>query len=97
MTVGQCQAGIDQKAVAVLHQPMPEEAELRLLAFALLVEPCLRIGGRGMRIVRPLLAMEIRLGVAPAASSGRFTRTVFGPLTLFIDAQASISVPSTEK
>jgi hypothetical protein len=33
MTVRQRQAGVDQQAVAVLHQPMPDEAQLRLLAF----------------------------------------------------------------
>src|SRR5690606_11715108 len=35
ITVGQSQAGIDQKAMAVLHQPMPHEAQLCLLALAL--------------------------------------------------------------
>ncbi|MET3583709.1 hypothetical protein ABID19_006774 [Mesorhizobium robiniae] len=32
MSVGQRQAGIDQKAVAVLHQPMPDETQLGFLA-----------------------------------------------------------------
>ena len=49
-----------------------------------------------MRLVRPLLAMEVRFGVAPAASAGGSSEPSFG-LKLFIDAQASISVPSTEK
>ena len=70
MAVGQGQAGIDQQAVAVLHQPMPHEAQLRLLALALAVEPGIRIGGRGMRLVRSLLAMEVCFGIAPAASAG---------------------------
>src|ERR1700677_3175771 len=35
MPVSQCQAGVDQQAMTVLHQPMPDEAKLRLLAFAL--------------------------------------------------------------
>ena len=42
MPVSQRQAGIDQQAVAVLHQPMPDEAQLRLLAFTLAVEPSVR-------------------------------------------------------
>ena len=37
MTVRQRQAGVDHHAVAVLHQPMPDEAQLRLLAFTLAV------------------------------------------------------------
>ena len=40
----QRQAGIDQKAVAVLHQPMPDEAQPGLFAFALFVKPRIRIG-----------------------------------------------------
>ena len=31
--VRQRQAGVDQQAMAVLHQPMPNEAQLRLLAW----------------------------------------------------------------
>ena len=40
--------------------------------------------------------MEIRLAVAPASRGGGSPEPSFG-LKLFIDAQASISVPSTEK
>jgi hypothetical protein len=47
-----------------------------------------------MGIVRAVLAMEVRFGVASAALSRRLARV---GLTLFIEAQASISVPSTEK
>jgi hypothetical protein len=75
---------------------MPNEAQLRLLAFAFLVEPRLRIGCRGMRVIGPLVAMKVRFTIAPAVSRRRSTEPSFG-LTLFIDAQASISVPSTEK
>ena len=64
--VSQRQAGIDQQAVAVLHQPMPDEAQLRLLAFTLAVEPGIGIGGRNMGIVRAFLAMEVRFGIAPS-------------------------------
>jgi hypothetical protein len=73
MSVGQRQAGIDQQAVAVFHQAVPHEAQLRLLALSLAVEPGIGIGGRGMRIVRPLLAMKVGFRVAPAACR-RFAR-----------------------
>ena len=72
MAVGPSQTGVDQKAVAVLHQRMPHEAELGLLARPLAVEPRLRIGGRGVRIVRSPLAAEIRLTVPPARIGRRF-------------------------
>lgn len=39
MPVGQCQAGINQQAVAVRHQPLPDEAQLCLFAFTVAVEP----------------------------------------------------------
>jgi hypothetical protein len=74
---------------------MPHEAKLRLLAWPLAIEPGLGIGGRGVRVVRSLLAVKIRLLVAAAAISRRFVRAI--GLKLFVDAQASISVPSTEK
>src|SRR6476661_7351940 len=77
----QCQAGIDQQAVAVLHQPMTDEAKLRLLAFALAVEPGIGIGGRSMAIVRAFLAMEVRFGIAPTTLCRRLARAV-----LWLDA-----------
>jgi hypothetical protein len=95
MTVGLGQTGIDDEAAAVLHQRMPHKAELRLLARPLAIKPRFRIGGRGVRLVRALLAMEIRLAVPPAAAGGS-PEPSFGR-KLFIDAQASTSVPSTEK
>src|ERR1700685_1231040 len=67
MPVSQCQAGVDQQAMTGLHQPMPDEAKLRLLAFALAIKPGIGIGGRSMGIVRAFLAMEVRFGIAPAA------------------------------
>src|SRR4051794_30182432 len=73
MSVGQRQAGVDEQAVAVLHQSMPHEAQLRLLTPSFAVEPGVPIGGRGMRLVRPLLAMEVGFCVAPAACR-RFAR-----------------------
>src|SRR6476659_4199854 len=55
---------------------MTDEAKLRLLAFALAVEPGIGIGGRSMAIVRALLAMEVRFGIAPAALCRRLARAV---------------------
>lgn len=80
MAVGQRQAGVEQQAVAVLHQPMAHEAQRGLLAFPLAVEPGLGIGGRGMRVIRALLAIEVRFGIAPAAFSRRLARAVLRQL-----------------
>jgi hypothetical protein len=49
-----------------------------------------------MGVVRSLLAAKIRFPVPSAAVCPWFIRRVFG-LKLFIDAQASIKFPSTEK
>lgn len=76
MPVSQRQARVDHQAVAVLHQSVPDEAQLRLLAFALAVQPGVRIGGRSMGVVRALLAMEFRFGIAPAALRRRLARAV---------------------
>ena len=65
MPIGPRQACIDQQPRAVLHQAVTDEAELRLLARPLAVEPGVRIGGARMRLVRPLLPVEVRFGVAP--------------------------------
>ena len=67
VAVGLGQAGVDHEPIAVLHQGMTHEAELGLLARSLAIEPRLRIGRRGVRLVGALLAMEVRLAVAPAA------------------------------
>jgi hypothetical protein len=71
MTVGQRQAGIDQQAVVVSH-----EAQLRLPALPFAVEPGLGIGGRGMRVVRSFLAVEVPFGVASAALGRPFARAI---------------------
>src|ERR1700749_243506 len=71
MPVRQRQAGVDQQAVAVLHQPMPDEAQLRLLAFTLAIEPSIGIGGRTMGVVRALLAMKVGLRIAPTTALRR--------------------------
>src|SRR5271154_7220540 len=74
--VSQGQAGVDQQAMTVLHQPMTDEAKLRLLSFALAVEPGIGIGGRSMAMVRAFLAMEVRFGIPPAALYRRLARSV---------------------
>src|SRR3954463_12689954 len=59
------QAGVDHQPVAVLHQGMADEAELRLTARALAVEPGIRVGGALMSVVGAALAVEIAFAVAP--------------------------------
>ena len=46
VAASRCQASINQKAVAVLHQAMADEAELGLLARSLAIEPCIGIRSR---------------------------------------------------
>jgi len=53
------QANINQKTMTILHQAMADEAELGLLARSLAVESGIGIRRRDMRLVRPLLAMEL--------------------------------------
>jgi hypothetical protein len=55
---------MDHQAMSVLHQDMPHEAELGLLARRLLVQPRLWIGGRGMRGIRPPFPPEVHTGIA---------------------------------
>ena len=81
MPVSPGQASADHKARAVLHQGVPHEAELRLLASALAVEPRVRVGGRGMGRVGARLAPEVRLRIAPARGR-RLIRTLLGPEAL---------------
>lgn len=64
MTVGLGQVTLHNHAVAVLHQRMSDEAQHGPGAGGFLVEPRVRIGGRDMRCVRALLALEIDLGIA---------------------------------
>src|ERR1043166_6074071 len=65
--VGLGQARIDDEPVEVLRHQMAHVTELGLLAGAFAKEPGIGISGRGMRVVLALLAMEVALGVAPAA------------------------------
>ena len=88
--------------VAALHQAMSHEAEIGLLAFPPAKEPGIRIGGRGMRVVRPPLAMKSASAFATRRRSvgglaGAFLSlrpSLLSALTLFIQAQASISARS---
>ena len=87
--------GIDRKAVAVIHQDVAHEAQPALAAVGLAVEPRVGIGGRGMALVLALLLAEVALAPLRPGPGGEpepsFVRK------LFIDAQASISMPSPEK
>lgn len=69
----------DHVGSPVLHQTMPHEAQLRFLAFPLLVEPCVKIGGRDIRVVSMLLAVEVRFRIAPATLDRRRAQTVLRP------------------
>ena len=50
------EARVHDQSMPILHQHMPHEAQLGLLARRLLVQPGLRIGRRGVRGIRPALA-----------------------------------------
>ena len=56
MAVSRRQTSINQKAMAVLHQAMADEAKLGFLSRSLAIEPCIGIRRRDMRLVRPLAA-----------------------------------------
>jgi hypothetical protein len=56
--------------------PLEEESQSRV------GRPRLRIGRRGVRLVRALLTMEIRLAVPPSAGRRRVVRSVSQPKTL---------------
>src|SRR5450631_47396 len=66
--VGLGQPRIDDEAIAVLHHQMPHVAEFGLLAGTLAEQASVRVGGREMRVVPALLAVEVALGVAPTAT-----------------------------
>lgn len=63
MAVGQRQAGGDRPWRFSISTS--DEAQLRLLAFALAIQLGIGIGGRSIGVVRALLAMEVRTGIAP--------------------------------
>lgn len=76
MPAGLGQAGIDQQAMAVFHQPVVHKAELGLLALGFTVKPGVRVGRRGMRLVGALLAMKVRFSIPTAAAGRRRTGTI---------------------
>ena len=80
-------------AVPALHQRMPINAGPRLIAWPL--RSLASGSGSSVCVIRSLLAVEIRFPVAAAAVSRRVALPPFG--LKLIDAQPSISVPSTEK
>lgn len=58
------QVTLHDQARAVLHQRMTHEAQHRAGAGGHLVKPRVRVGGRGMRGIGPLLAPEVDFGIA---------------------------------
>jgi hypothetical protein len=73
---------------------MSHIAELGRLAVALLIEPGLWIGRALMGLVGSPLLVEAAFGIA-SRTVMIFVATILPPV--LIEAQASISVPSTEK
>src|SRR5262249_25246836 len=55
---------VDRQAVAILHQQVAREAELRRLALRPAIQPRIRIRPRLVRLVAPLLAAEIHARIA---------------------------------
>src|SRR6516225_5869528 len=76
MSIGWRQTSVDHQSVAVLHQGMPHEAELGLLAGPFAIKPRLWISSRGVGVVRALLAVKIRLPVPSVSVRGRFVRAI---------------------
>src|SRR5215470_5597059 len=60
---------IDEESIAVLHHQMAHVTQLGLLARSLAEQPGIGVGGRGMRVVLALLAMEVALGIARPAGA----------------------------
>src|SRR5688572_8560510 len=74
---------------------MTHEAQLGLAARSLTIEPGVQIGGALMAVVGAALAVEVAPSPLRPGAEGP-PEPSFGR-KLFIDAQASISVPSTLK
>jgi hypothetical protein len=58
--------GLDHQPMTVLGQRVADVGELGLLAFALAIEPGLRVGGRRLHVVAALLAVEVAFAIAAA-------------------------------
>ncbi len=65
------QIGLHDETVAVFHQRMTHEAQHRARTRRLLVEPGVRVRDRGVRRVRPFLALEVDFGIARLAGWAR--------------------------
>ena len=61
---GAGQLGLDHQAVVILHQHVAHEAEPRFLTMTFAKQPRIRIGGRGVAGVGPVLAVEVSARVA---------------------------------
>ncbi len=97
LAVGWGQAGVDDEAGAILHQGVAKKSELGFHARALAVELGLGIGGRGVRCdsferFSPLKSTSV---LRPEPGGGSLPEPSLGVSSS--SAQASISVPSTEK
>src|SRR5215831_14484596 len=90
------QSGINDQARAVLHQPMPDEAQFCLHARPLPIKPGIGVGRAAMGFIGPFSPRKSPGGLRPPPLGPLFAGRSFG-LKLFIEAQASINVPSTEK
>jgi hypothetical protein len=95
MSVRSGQAGSDQETGSVLHQGMSHEAELRLLALTLAVEPRIRIVVEAWVALERTSPRKFTSALRPPSDGGSSEPSL--GLKLFIEAQASIRVPSTEK
>ena len=95
MAVSRRQASINQKAMAVLHQAMADEAELGFLARPLAVEPCIGIVVETCVSFDRFLPWKSASVLRPPPAGGSSDPS--RGLKLFNEAHASISVPSTVK
>ena len=89
-----CRIRLHHEAVPVLDQRMAHEVKLRRLALAFAEQLRVRIGLALLRGVSAGLAVKIARAIATRRR--RFVGTIFGA-ELLSEAQASTSVPSTEK
>ena len=74
---------------------LAHEPKTALTGVRLATNPCIGIGGRGVRFIRALLIVEVRVAVAPRRAPLAPNHPQNGSSS--IEAHASISVPSTEK
>ena len=69
---------VDDQAVPILRQHMPEVRQLGFLPRGFLVQARVRIGGRRMRVVRPLFTAEVHRRIAARRIIRRRIRAVLG-------------------